>query len=82
MTSRTSKLCRELNLDVPVIMLRVSHSYLILQNRRPRDIIFIAATADDVKIKLSLCLTTSYTMKTYWGSEGMTPIFDLGSRRR
>jgi hypothetical protein len=34
-----------------------------------------------VKVKLSLCLTKHYAMKTYWGSGGIAPrILDLGTR--
>jgi hypothetical protein len=37
----------------------------------------------DVMVKLSLCLTKHYSMKTYWGSGGIVPyILDLGTRRR
>jgi hypothetical protein len=35
------------------------------------------------KVKLSLCLTKHYAMKTYWGSGGIAPlILDLGTRWR
>jgi hypothetical protein len=36
-----------------------------------------------VNVKLFLCLTKRYTMKTYWGSGGIAPrILDLGTRWR
>jgi hypothetical protein len=35
------------------------------------------------KVKLSLCLTKHYAMKTYWGVEVyLHEFFDLGTRRR
>jgi len=36
-----------------------------------------------IKVKLSLCLTKHYAIKTYWGSRGIAPhILNLGTRWR
>jgi hypothetical protein len=36
-----------------------------------------------VKVKVkSLCLTKHHAMKVYWGSGGIAPFFDLGTRWR
>jgi hypothetical protein len=40
-------------------------------------------TLNNVKVKLSLCLSKYRAMKTYWGSGGIAPrILDLGTRWR
>jgi hypothetical protein len=35
-----------------------------------------------LKVKLSPCLTKHKVMKAYWGSGGIAPFFDLGTRWR
>jgi hypothetical protein len=34
----------------------------------------IQAHLEDVKVKLSLCLTKHHAMKAYWGSGGIAPL--------
>jgi hypothetical protein len=35
-----------------------------------------------VKVKFSLCLTKHHAMKTYWGSGGIAPRINIGTRWR
>jgi hypothetical protein len=45
--------------------------------------VFVWRILNELKVKLSLCLTNHHAMKMYWGSGGIVPrIFNIGTRWR